>query len=195
MYQEKQQIPFWLIGVVVAVLLILVGQQISGMGGNQELTKTFEQNPAANPAPPGFELPKVDLPSLPPEVQQAVQAAQEKLNIGETVPALTPVATGIRVSVNVSAVKRSGGNVQVRGELKNIADQSLDVPATAFSFRDSAGIAYTLGGSGATTVQPGQTAPFDLSVPLPAGRGLTLIVTLPPDPPIQQTLVVEAANG
>ena len=83
----------------------------------------------------------------------------------------------------------------MRGELKNIADQPLDVPATAFSFRDSAGIAYTLGGSGATTVQPGQTAPFDLSVPLPAERGLTLIVTLPPDPPIQQTLVVEATGG
>ncbi|MBC8162134.1 MAG: hypothetical protein H7Z42_13055 [Roseiflexaceae bacterium] len=194
MFKQKQQVPVWLLGVVAAIVLILVGQRVGGSIGNQALTETFEQDPAAQAAPPGFELPKVDLSSLPPEAQQAIQQVQERLNIGETVVALTPEASGIRARISVSEVKRSGGNLQVRGNLENIADQPLDVPASAFSFRDSAGIAYTLGGSGATTVQPGQTAPFELSVPLPAERGLTLIVTLPPDPAIQQTLVLETAG-
>jgi hypothetical protein len=65
------------------------------------------------------------------------------------------------------------------------------VPPSAFSFRDSAGISYATAGSGGTTLQPGQSTPFDLGVPLPGERGLSLIVSLPPDPPLQQVLVVE----
>jgi hypothetical protein len=31
-------------------------------------------------------------------------------------------------------------------------------------------------------------------VPLPDGRGLTLVLTIPPDPPLEQVLVVEAKS-
>ena len=197
MSQSRGSIPFWLIGVIVAVLLILIGQRVGGGAENPVLVDTFRPDPtdASKPTPLGFELPQVDLPQLPPDVQQALQGLKDKFAAGQAVPALTPEATGVRVRVKVEQVKRQGSNVQVRGSLINIADQPLDVPASAFSFRDSAGIAYSLGGSATTTIKPGQSAPFDLSVPLPSGRGVTLIVTLPPDLPIQQTLIVETVGG
>jgi len=66
----------------------------------------------------------------------------------------------------------------------------LELPIDAFVFRDSAGVTYAASGRG-TTLQPGQSTTLDLTVPLPEGRGLTLVVTVPPDPPIEQILVVE----
>ena len=196
MDQHRNSVPFWLIGVIVALILIFVGQRLGG-GANPVLVDTFRPDPTdtSAPAPPGFELPQVSLPQLPAEAQQAIEDLRDRFASGEAVPALTPEATGVRARIEVQEIKRQGDSVQVRGSVSNIADQPLQVPASAFSFRDSAGVAYTLGGSGITTVQPGQLAPFDLSVPLPEGRGMTLIVELPPDPPIQQTLIVEAVGG
>ena len=62
-------------------------------------------------------------------------------------------------------------------------------------FRDSAGVGYSTGGSAAVTLAAGQTTTLDLGVPLPDGRGLTLILTIPPDPPLEQVLVVEAKTS
>lgn len=196
MNQQRNPIPFWLIGVIVALILILIGQRVGG-GANPVLIDTFRPDPTdpSAPTPPGFQLPQVNLPQLPPEAQQAIQSVRDRFAAGEAVPALTPEATGVRARIQVQEIKRQGSNVQVRGNLTNIGDQPLQVPASAFSFRDSAGIAYSLSGSGATMVGPGQAAPFDLSVPLPEGRGLTLLVELPPDAPIQQTLIVETVGS
>src|SRR6266508_3397636 len=65
------------------------------------------------------------------------------------------------------------------------------IPAGAFSFRDSRGVIYATVGSGGTTLRAGQSTSFDLGVPLPPDLGLTLILTLPPDQPLEQILVVE----
>lgn len=188
--------PFWLVGVVIAVVLILIGQRLGGAVNNQALVETFRAQPTDPSAPPQpGSLPQVSLPELPPEAQAALQRLGERFASGASVPALTPVASGARARVEVSAVARDGDNVKVRGTITNTAAQPLEVQTSAFTFRDSAGVTYTIGGSGATTVQPQQSAPFDLSVPLPAGRGLALVVTLPPDEPIQQTLVVETLDA
>jgi hypothetical protein len=68
----------------------------------------------------------------------------------------------------------------------------LTIPPGAFSFRDSAGVSYSTGGTAGVTLASGQSTTLDLGVPLPDGRGLTLILTIPPDPPLEQVLVVEA---
>jgi hypothetical protein len=112
---------------------------------------------------------------------------------GEAVPALTPVASGLRLRVEVGEVKRSGEQVRITGAVSNIGGAALELPIDAFVFRDSAGVTYAASGRG-TTLQPGQSTTLDLTVPLPEGRGLTLVVTVPPDPPIEQILVVEAQS-
>lgn len=189
--REERGVPFWLIGVIVALLLILIGQRMSGGGANPVLVQRFAPRPTDPNAPAPIDLPQVSLPSLPPQLQQTFSSLRDRLAGGQAIPALTPVASGVRVRVEIDEIRRIGDSVQVKGQIVNIADQPISIAADAFSFLDSAGISYTLGADGATVVPPGRSSPLDLSVPLPEGRGLTLTVNLPPDQPIRQTLIVE----
>jgi len=97
--------------------------------------------------------------------------------------------------VEISEVRRVGDHVQIKGSVANLSDRALTIPPGAFSFRDSAGVSYSTGGSAGVTLAAGQSTTLDLGVPLPDGRGLTLILTIPPDPPLEQVLVVEAKTS
>jgi hypothetical protein len=105
------------------------------------------------------------------------------------------VAEGGGVTITVRELNREGDQVSVRGSVRNGRSQPLTIGPEAFGFRDSAGTSYSTRGSAATELQPGQATDFDLTVPLPAGRGLVLVLNLPPDPPIEQTLLVEVEGG
>jgi hypothetical protein len=193
MRDNSNSLPMWIGGVLLALVLILISVR-GGVGlDNPRLVQEFTPRPTDPSAPTvqPFELPKINLPSLPPQVQDSFVKLRDRFVGGQAVPALTPEATGPRARVAVGQVRRVGEAVQVQGTITNIADGPLDIPPGAFSFRDSAGISYATAGSGGTTLSPGQSTSFDLSVPLPAERGLTLILTLPPDPPLDQVLVVE----
>jgi hypothetical protein len=193
MRDERQNLPMWLGGILLALVLILISVRGGGGLGNPRLIQQFTPKPTDPSAPTAqpFELPQIHLPSLPPNVQQTYTDLRDRLAGGQAVPALTPEATGPRVRVAAGEVRRTGDTVHVRGTVNNIASGPVDIPSGAFSFRDSAGVTYGTSGSPGTTLQSGQSTAFDLAVPLPAGRGLTLILTLPPDPPLEQTLVVE----
>lgn len=196
MRNTSNTFPMWLGGILLALVLILISVRGGGGISNPRLEQEFAPKPTDPSAPTArpFELPQIHLPSLPPNVQDAYTQLRDRLSSGQAVPALTPQARGPRVRVEVGEVRRSGDTVQVRGKVSNIADGAVEIPPGAFSFRDSAGVSYTTGGSPGTALQPGQSAAFDLSVPLPAERGLALILTLPPDPPLEQTLVVETKS-
>jgi len=88
-----------------------------------------------------------------------------------------------------------GDHVQIKGSVVNLSAAALTIPSGAFAFRDSAGVSYSTGGSAEVTLEAGQSTTLDLGVPLPDGRGLTLILTIPPDPPLEQVLVVEAKTS
>ncbi|HWQ13770.1 MAG TPA: hypothetical protein VNL77_13285 [Roseiflexaceae bacterium] len=191
MNESRSALPVVLGGLLLALALIWIGSG-GRTGRNPALEQQFAPRTPApgEPTPAPFQLPQVRLPELPPEVQQAVAGVQERLSAGQAAPALTPVASSARARVEVAEVRREGERLRVRGTVANSADAPLTVPPDAFSFRDSAGISYATSGSGAAVLGPGQSTTFDLTVPLPEGRGLTLILTLPPDPPLEQTLLV-----
>jgi hypothetical protein len=186
----------WLGGILLALVLILISVRGGAGLGNPRLIQQFTPRPTDPSAPTAqpFELPKIHLPSLPPDLRTTITDLRDRFAGGQAVPALTPEATGVRARVAVDRVRRAGDMVQVHGTVSNVADGPLEIPSGAFSFRDSAGVAYATSGTGGTTLAPGQSTPFDLSVPLPADRGLTLILTLPPDPPLEQVLAVEATT-
>jgi hypothetical protein len=195
MYDNRSTLPMWLGGILLALVLILISTRGGGIG-NARLIQQFTPKPTdpGAPTPRPFELPQIHLPSVPPNLREVFTKLRDRLASGEAVPALTPVASGPRARVDVAEIQRSGDRVQIRGSVTNIAAQPLQIPPGAFSFRDSAGITYATGGSGGATLQPNQSTSFDLTVPLPAGRGLVLILVVPPDPALEQTLVVEAIS-
>jgi cold shock CspA family protein len=191
MQRSDSGLPFLIGGLVLAAILILVTFQ---SGPNQQvLNRQFAPRPVDPSAPtvPPFELPVVSLPDLPGDMQTRISDLSEQFAGGQPVPALTPTSGGQNVQVRVSEVRRSGEQVSVRGQVANIGTQHLRIDPQAFSFRDSSGISYAIDGSGATALGPGEEISFDLDVPLPAGRGLTLIVDVPPDPPLDLDLIVE----
>ena len=191
MRDNRPMFPAWLGGVLLALLLILISTQGGGVN-SAALVRRFAPDPNAPPPAP-FQLPQVSLPSLPEGMQRTLTGLRDRLAGGQAIPALTPVASGPRVRIEVREIKRSGDQVKVSGTVSNISDAPLEIGLSAFSFRDSAGITYAASGA-STTLRPGQSTALDLALPLPEGRGLTLVVTLPPDPPIEQVLVVETKS-
>jgi len=196
MNESRSVVPWVVSGLLLALGLIWLatgGQP----GRNQLLEQQFMPRPLApgEPTPAPFQLPQVNLPELPPEVQQAVAAAESQLQSGGAVPALTPVAESGRARVTVTDVRREGEILRVRGEVANLAAGTLEIPPGAFSFRDSAGTNYATTGTGGASLAPGQRTAFDLTVPLPEGYGLTLLLNLPSDPPIEQILVMALASA
>lgn len=187
---DQNRFPIVLGGILLALILILISMP-AGRVGNPALIQHFAPRPTDPSAPTmqPFQLPQVHLPDLPIDMRRTLTSLRDRFTNGQRVPALTPVASGPRMRVEVQDVQRSGDRVQVTGSVANTSGAALEIPSGAFSFRDSAGITYATSAA-STTLQPGQSTPIDLAVPLPPGRGLTLVVTLPPDPPIEQVLVV-----
>jgi hypothetical protein len=188
MRDDRSNVPAWIGGILLALALIIISTRGGGVN-SAVLIRRFAPDPNAPTWAP-LQLPKIDLSSLPEGARQVVASLRDRFAGGEAVPALTPIASGQRLRVQVREVKRNGEQVQVSGAVSNIGGVALDLPIDAFVFRDSAGMTYAASGRG-TTLQPGQSTTLDLTVPLPTGRGLTLVVTLPPDPPTEQILVVE----
>jgi hypothetical protein len=192
MQREESSLPFVAVGVLLALVLIVVTFR-SSPPNESVLSRRFAPQPVdpLKPTLSPFELPQVSLPDLPPDAQTRISDLTEQLAGGRSIPALTPVATGPGLRVSVEALRRSGERVSVRGTLANTGQSPIRVAPESFLFRDSAGVSYTTEGSGSTQLAPGETTSFDLSIPLPAQRGLTLIVDIPPEPPLEQTLIVE----
>lgn len=190
MRNDENRIPIWLGGIVLALILIFISTR--GGAGNQALSQHFAPQPtdpnAPSPAP--LALPQVRLPGLPPDMQSTLTSIGARIAGGQSVPALTPVVSGPRIRVTIPQIKREGDRILVSGSVENLSDKPLAIPTNAFSFRDSAGVVYTTSGD-SSTLQPGQRVALNLSVSPPAERGLTLVVTLPPDPPLDQVLILE----
>jgi hypothetical protein len=188
MRDTRPNLPAWIGGILLALALIAISTRGGGVN-SAVLMRRFAPDPNAPTWAP-LQLPKIDLGRLPEDVRQTVSSLRDRFAGGEAVPALTPIASGPRLRVEVGEVKRSGQQVRVSGTVANIGNAALELPIDAFVFRDSAGVTYAASGRG-TTLQPNQSTTLDLTVPLPEGRGLTLVVSVPPDPPTEQILVIE----
>jgi hypothetical protein len=188
MHGNRQHVPAWIGGVLLALILILISTRGGGVN-SAVLVRRFAHDPNAPTSEP-YQFPSIDLPSLPEGVRRSITSLRDRFAGGQAVPALTPVASGPRLRVEVGEVRRAGAQVHIGGTLENISDAPIELPIGAFTFRDSAGLSYTASGSG-TRLQPGQSTTLDLNVPLPEGRGLAMLISLPPDPPLEQLLVAE----
>src|SRR5262245_49056921 len=108
MYNRDKKFPMWMGGILLALVLILISNRGSGGLTNPVLIGRFVPHPAdpSVPTAQAFQLPQVHLPSLPPAVQDTVIKLRDRFAGGGAIPALTPVAAGPRVRVNVEEVRR-----------------------------------------------------------------------------------------
>lgn len=187
--QSHGRVPVWVWGVVAALALILLTNSGGLFGENDALKQRFAPQPTAV----GAEQTAAAAPGwaqLPAAVQEVVRQAQERLGQGQSAPVLTPVAQGPRLKVGVREVRPTDSGVQIVGEVTNISPNDLDVPISAFQFRDSDGNLFASSATATTRLAAGASTPLELGVPLAPGRGLTLIVDFNPDPPVEQVLIV-----
>ncbi len=191
MSHPSRGMPIWIWGAIVGLLLILVSTRTHLFSpGNAALSEYFAVQPTPTGFDPSFQLPQLELGSLPPTLQKAAGELLARLQAGRAGQPVEPAVETQRLRVEVDALQRSDAGLQITGTVTNIGQDDLLVPISAFELRDSTGASYIAGGGGSATLRPGESTPLELTVPLPEGCGLLLITTLPPDPPVEQRLIV-----
>lgn len=191
MNDRSNGVPIWIWGAIAGILLILISSRGNLLQpANPSLSEYFAAQPTPVGYDPSFELPQLDFASLPAELQAAARDLLGSLASGGTGRPVEPAVESARVRVEVRELKPVEGGLQVLGSVTNIGGAELQVPISAFELRDSAGASYVAGGGASATLRPGDSTPLELTVPLPAGRGLLLVTNLPPDAPVEQRLIV-----
>jgi hypothetical protein len=190
MFKGSQPGPIWIWGILLALLLILLSTRGRFTPEESALQQQFAPQPTVPGATPAPALPQFDLEGVSPGVAETVQDLWQGLAGGGQMPALTPMAENKRLRVEVNAIQRQGNTVQLRGQITNISSAEVAVPLSAFILRDTRGTSYTAAAGRTVQLAPGESTPLDLTVPLPEDRGLTLMLNLPPDPAVEQILLV-----
>ncbi|WP_129629168.1 hypothetical protein [Candidatus Oscillochloris fontis] len=184
--ESSHNIPIWMWGALVALLLIIVSSR-GRLVGNPALSQQFAMQPTPNIALP---LPDLQIGNLSPDLQAQAQSLLRQIGLGNSGRPLEPLATTPRLRIEVTELRPEETGLRVIGRVTNISTTVVTVPISAFELRDSTGASYIAGGSGSAALQPGEDTPLELTVPLPPERGLLLITRLPPDPPAEQKLIV-----
>jgi hypothetical protein len=189
--ESSTQVPAWIIGIVLAIALIFISTNGRFTPGNPALSQYFAAQPTPQVLPEGLELPQLSIGNLPPELQEVAAQGRELLGLGQAAPPVMSSITTPRLKVEISELRQAPEGLKVIGLVTNISDAELEVPISAFELRDTGGASYIAGGGAVARLSPGKSTPLDLTVPLPDGRGLLLIVNLPPDAPAEQVLLAE----
>lgn len=187
--ERSRGLPVWIWGALVALLLIALSSR-GGFGvANESLRQRFAAQPTPSAVELPFDVPRLELEALPPQLQEAARELLGSLNRGEAGRPIEPAVESPRLRIEVRELRRVGDEVRIRGQVTNISRREVQVPISAFELRDSAGVSYLAGSGGSSTLRPGQSTSLELSVPLPPGRGLLLRTSLPPDAPVEQRLI------
>jgi hypothetical protein len=183
---SSRHLPIWAWGALVAIALIIISSGGRLAPGNPALSQHF----AMQPAPAGVPLPNLEIGGLPADLQEQARRLWQQIALGGSGAPIEPVAVTPRLRVEVRELIADGDNLKVIGSVTNTGAADVAVPISAFELRDSLGASYVAGGGASATLRPGESTPLELTVPLPPGRGLLLITRLPPDPPVEQKLLV-----
>jgi len=189
MFGYLRRLPIWIWGALCAIILIALSTRGRLDSSQEALRLIFAAQPPSVERP--FTPPRpFDLASLPVELQQAARDLLALLDTGSAGRPLEPVAETARLRIEIDQLQPVEGGLMVVGTITNRSSSELLVPISAFELRDSSGVSYLAGGGASTRLGPGTSTPLELSITLPPGRGLLLITTLPPDPPVEQRLLV-----
>ncbi|PDV97617.1 hypothetical protein [Candidatus Chloroploca asiatica] len=193
--QSPRGMPIWIWGALLGLMLIVISTGGRLMpGDNAALRQIFAAQPPGTGVGAGADggdwLPSFDLGSLPTELQQGARDLLTRLGAGSSGRPVEPIAITPRLRVEVKELRPVADGIEVLGSITNLSSDDLLVPISAFELHDSTGTTYLAGGGASATLRSGESTSLELTVPLPEGRGLLLITNLPPDPSVQQRLIV-----
>lgn len=176
--------PSWVLAIMIFLgLLVLLHLFQGASSGARPLTQQF----AAKPPESGSG--QWELPPLPSSVGSLARTAASRIQGGSTGPALTPVAQNADLRIEISGIRRAPGGLRITGTATNSGQQPLPVSLAAFRFVDGTGTVYTAENATTTTLDPGQRAPLDLTLPIQDARQLTLDVQVKGAPPLHMVLI------
>jgi hypothetical protein len=159
--------------------------------------RIFVPPPAADHGDPAHQdqgLPKLDIPDL-----------ITRLGLGNlpkpslpSIPGVHPGALfghdpilrgGKKILIDIYSVEKVDGSLVVKGDVTNATSETLTLPTSAISFKDSAGVDYTIGDGQKVTLQPTQYSELNMRVPYIEGRDVSLIATFDQEPEYTLKLV------
>ena len=181
---DQSQGPSLVLAIVIFVGLLLLLQLFRGSASTG--TPLEQHFAASRPAPREG---KLSLPPLPTGVVGLARTAAARIAGGQVGAALTPVAEGGSVRVEITSIRKQPDGLQIKGRVTNAGDQPLPVSLAAFHFRDETGTVYAAESAASTTLQPGQRAPLDMTLPIVDASELTLDVQLADEPPLRMVLI------
>lgn len=172
--------PSWvlalLIFVALVVLLQIVGRQQPGRLGEQ-----FVPAPRSGGGPL--------LPPVPTEVVAFARTATARILGGLGTPPLAKEADNGTLRVQIANLQPVDGGLRITGSVANIGATRFDVSLDAFRFTDAGGTVYAAPAGTGATLEPGQDAPLEITLPLQNPAQLKLEVALPNQPPLELVLL------
>lgn len=164
--------PPWVTATLIFVVLIAI-VQIVGRTQPQQLQQTFAA------APPDANAGEIPLPPVPTDLVGLARTAAARISAGQAGTPLTQVGRNETLEVRIDSIQPEGENLRLAGSVTNIGSAPVSISLDSFKFVDGSGTSYASSGSPASTLEPRQQAPLDITLPINNPQQLTLQVEPP----------------
>lgn len=179
--------PPWLTAILIFLVLIAV-IQIVGRTQPGQLQQTFAAGP------PDANAGQIPLPPVPTDLVGLARTAAARLSAGQAGTPLTRVGQNESIRVQIDSITPQGENLRLAGNVANIGSAPVAVSLDWFKFIDASGTTYASSGSPATTLEPRQQAPLDITLPIKDPTQLRLDVEPPDQPKFELALINSPAT-
>ena len=172
--------PSWVLALLIFVALVLLLR----IAGGQQPGRLVEH---FTPAPGGGG--GIQLPPVPTEVIAFARTATARILGGLATRPLAQEADNGALRVRIDTLQPVDNGLRISGSVANIGSAPLDVSLDAFRFTDAAGTVYAAPPGTQASIEPGQDAPLEITLPVQNPAQLKLDIALPNQPPLELVLL------
>jgi hypothetical protein len=170
-------------GVAYFFIVIIAAIQFVGRTSSPRLQQEFAEQP------PDPDAGQITLPAVPTGLADLARTTTARLLGGQASAPVTREGRNGAVSVRIDTLEQREEGLHLAGSVTNIATTPVEVSLDSFKFIDNSGTIYSSSGSPATTLQPQQQAPIDITLPIQNPSQLNLNVEQPDQPRIELLLI------
>lgn len=182
---QQNHLGSWITALLIFLGIIVAIQVIERRSPAQE--QLLQQQFAASP--PAADAGQIELPPIPTDMVALARTTTARLFSGQAGAPLNTVAQNETLRVEIANIKSEGENLKLSGTITNISRAPVTVSLDAFKFIDASGTVYASSGGPTTTLDPGQQAPLDITLPIANPTALKLEVEQPNQSKIELQLV------